>query len=88
MLRTALGPAIARYLEDASIIEVMLIPQGSRLIGQYDSQVAFGQSRVLLFIATARSALAAFDLLAGIIATLPTGLGGFDALAIDDGGGC
>ncbi|MDK1494570.1 TrbI/VirB10 family protein [Sinorhizobium sp. 7-81] len=25
-----------------------LIPQGSRLIGQYDSQVAFGQSRVLL----------------------------------------
>ncbi|MCB4919599.1 TrbI/VirB10 family protein [Brucella intermedia] len=26
----------------------LLIPQGSRLIGQYDSQVAFGQSRVLL----------------------------------------
>ena len=26
----------------------MLIPQGSRLIGSYDSQVAFGQSRVLL----------------------------------------
>ena len=25
-----------------------LIPQGSRLVGQYDSQVAFGQSRVLL----------------------------------------
>lgn len=25
-----------------------LIPQGARLIGQYDSQVAFGQSRVLL----------------------------------------
>ncbi|RVM06141.1 TrbI/VirB10 family protein [Sinorhizobium meliloti] len=26
----------------------LLIPQGSRLIGQYDSHVAFGQSRVLL----------------------------------------
>jgi len=26
----------------------LLIPQGSRLIGQYDSSVAFGQSRVLL----------------------------------------
>ncbi|MER9435841.1 TrbI/VirB10 family protein [Mesorhizobium sp. M0618] len=26
----------------------MLIPQGARLIGKYDSQVAFGQSRVLL----------------------------------------
>lgn len=26
----------------------LLIPQGTRLIGQYDSQVAFGQSRVLL----------------------------------------
>lgn len=26
----------------------LLIPQGARLIGQYDSQIAFGQSRVLL----------------------------------------
>lgn len=26
----------------------LLIPQGARLVGQYDSQVAFGQSRVLL----------------------------------------
>ncbi|MFX7144735.1 P-type conjugative transfer ATPase TrbB, partial [Acinetobacter baumannii] len=26
MLRTALGPAIARYLDDASIVEVMLNP--------------------------------------------------------------
>ena len=28
MLRTALGPAIARYLDDASIVEVMLNPDG------------------------------------------------------------
>jgi hypothetical protein len=64
MLRTALGPAIALWLEDASVVEVMLnpdgrlwmigwpavssIPQGTRLIGVYDSQVAAGQSRVLL----------------------------------------
>ncbi|MGY3647605.1 P-type conjugative transfer ATPase TrbB [Bradyrhizobium sp. LM4.3] len=31
MLRSALGPAIARYLEDASIVEVMLNPDGRRL---------------------------------------------------------
>lgn len=29
MLRTALGPAIASWLEDASIVEVMLNPDGS-----------------------------------------------------------
>src|SRR5579863_9294008 len=28
MLRTALGPAIARFLEDASVVEVMLNPDG------------------------------------------------------------
>jgi len=28
MLRTALGPAIAGYLEDASVVEVMLNPDG------------------------------------------------------------
>jgi len=28
MLRSALGPVIARYLEDASIVEVMLNPDG------------------------------------------------------------
>ncbi len=27
---------------------ILLIPQGARLIGQYDAQVAFGQSRALL----------------------------------------
>jgi type IV secretory pathway VirB10-like protein len=26
----------------------LLVPQGARLIGMYDSQVTFGQSRVLL----------------------------------------
>ena len=37
MLRTALGPAIALWLEDASIVEVMLNPDGrlwiDRLMG-------------------------------------------------------
>ena len=28
--------------------QYLLIPQGSRLIGEYDSEVAFGQRRVLL----------------------------------------
>nr|WP_083810979.1 TrbI/VirB10 family protein [Parvularcula bermudensis] len=33
---------------DSPIGRFLLIPQGSRLIGEYDSRVAFGQSRVLL----------------------------------------
>jgi type IV secretion system protein TrbI len=28
--------------------KILLIPQGARLIGQYDAQIAFGQSRALL----------------------------------------
>jgi type IV secretion system protein VirB11 len=28
MLRTALGPAIAKYLDDAQVVEVMLNPDG------------------------------------------------------------
>jgi len=28
MLRTALGPAIARFLEDPAVVEVMLNPDG------------------------------------------------------------
>jgi type IV secretion system protein VirB10 len=28
--------------------KILLIPQGARLVGQYDAQVAFGQSRALL----------------------------------------
>ena len=34
MLRTAFGPAIARYLEDPAIIEVMLNPDGRLWIDQ------------------------------------------------------
>lgn len=33
---------------DTATGRYLLIPQGSRLIGRYDSQVAFGQRRVLL----------------------------------------
>jgi hypothetical protein len=32
MLRTALGPAIALWLEDASVVEVMLNPDGWRAV--------------------------------------------------------
>lgn len=33
---------------DSSTGKILLIPQGARLIGQYDAQVQFGQSRALL----------------------------------------
>ena len=33
---------------DSPIGQYLLIPRGARLIGQYDSSVAFGQSRLLL----------------------------------------
>lgn len=45
------GQVLANVTEnvyDTATGRHLLIPQGSRLIGQYDSQVAFGQRRVLL----------------------------------------
>jgi type IV secretion system protein VirB10 len=45
------GQIIATVTEsvyDTTSGRYLLIPQGARLLGQYDSQVAFGQSRVLL----------------------------------------
>jgi len=40
MLRTALGPAIARFLEDESIVEVMLNPDGRLWIDRLSSGLA------------------------------------------------
>src|SRR5216684_830942 len=45
------GQIIAQVTEnvfDSPTGRLLLIPQGARLIGVYDSQIAFGQSRVLL----------------------------------------
>jgi type IV secretion system protein TrbI len=39
---------VTETVYDSPTGRVRLVPQGSRLIGIYDSQVAFGQSRVLL----------------------------------------
>ncbi len=39
---------VTEHVFDSPSGQALLIPQGSRLIGSYDSQVAFGQSRVLL----------------------------------------
>lgn len=39
---------ITQNVYDSPTGSYLLIPQGARLIGQYDSQVAFGQSRMLL----------------------------------------
>ncbi|WP_297510968.1 TrbI/VirB10 family protein [uncultured Caulobacter sp.] len=39
---------VTRNIHDSLTGRTILIPQGSRLIGRYDSQVAFGQRRVLL----------------------------------------
>ncbi|TAH68492.1 MAG: TrbI/VirB10 family protein [Rhodopseudomonas palustris] len=39
---------VSENVYDSPSGKYLLIPQGTRLIGQYDSQVAFGQSRVLL----------------------------------------
>lgn len=41
-------PQVTEQVYDTPTGNQLLIPQGARLIGQYDSQVAFGQSRVLL----------------------------------------
>jgi type IV secretion system protein VirB10 len=45
------GPVIAQVIEnvrDSATGRTVLIPQGARLIGRYDSTVAFGQRRALL----------------------------------------
>ena len=39
---------VTENVYDSPTGKVLLIPQGARLIGQYDTQVAFGQSRALL----------------------------------------
>ncbi len=39
---------VTQPIYDSATGRYLLIPQGSRLIGRYDSQVAFGQQRVLL----------------------------------------
>ena len=39
---------VTEAVYDSPTGKYLLIPQGARLIGQYDSSVAFGQSRVLL----------------------------------------
>ena len=39
---------VTENVYDSPTGSYLLVPQGARLIGQYDSQVAFGQSRVLL----------------------------------------
>jgi type IV secretion system protein TrbI len=39
---------VTENVYDSPSGKFLLIPQGARLIGQYDSQIAFGQSRVLL----------------------------------------
>lgn len=39
---------ITEHVYDSASGRILLIPQGSRLIGRYDSTVAFGQSRALL----------------------------------------
>ena len=40
--------SVTEQIYDSVTGQHLLIPQGSRLIGQYDSQVAYGQRRVLL----------------------------------------
>jgi type IV secretion system protein VirB10 len=40
--------SVTQPVYDTATGRYLLIPQGSRLIGRYDSQVAFGQQRVLL----------------------------------------
>ena len=39
---------VTEAVYDSSTGKILLIPQGARLIGQYDAQVSFGQSRALL----------------------------------------
>lgn len=39
---------VTQHVYDSPTGRILLIPQGSRLVGDYDADVAFGQSRILL----------------------------------------
>jgi type IV secretion system protein TrbI len=39
---------VSQHVYDTATGQYLLIPQGSRLVGQYDSHVSYGQSRVLV----------------------------------------
>ena len=39
---------VTENVYDSPTGRILLIPQGARLVGQYDAQIAFGQSRALL----------------------------------------
>jgi len=39
---------VTQNLYDSPTGRILLIPQGSKLVGEYDSQISFGQNRVLL----------------------------------------
>jgi type IV secretion system protein VirB10 len=39
---------VTENVYDSPTVKICLVPQGARLIGQYDAQVAFGQTRALL----------------------------------------
>jgi type IV secretion system protein VirB10 len=75
------GQVIATVTEavyDTAAGRHLLIPQGSRLIGRYDSQVAFGQRRVLLVwtrLILPDTSSVALDRLPGID---PTGYAGLE----------
>jgi type IV secretion system protein TrbI len=48
MSKAPITAQVTENVFDSPTGRFLLIPQGARLIGVYDSQVAFGQSRVLL----------------------------------------
>jgi type IV secretion system protein TrbI len=47
-MRSRLTAQVTENVYDSPAGKYLLIPQGSKLIGDYDSQVSFGQDRVLL----------------------------------------
>ena len=48
LILNQVGRRLTEAVYDSPTGKILLIPQGARLIGQYDAQVAFGQSRALL----------------------------------------
>jgi hypothetical protein len=69
---------VTEAVYDTATGRYLLIPQGSRLIGRYDSQVAFGQRRVLLVwtrLILPDTSSVALDRLPGID---PTGYAGLE----------
>lgn len=69
---------VSQNVYDSATGHSLLIPQGTKLLGRYDSKISFGQSRVLVIWTDIIFPNGATLHIGGMAGTDPEGYGGFD----------